>query len=140
MAEQVTGSVEDITSIVKAVQLESNDVARSLEGSYQTVNEGSKEIIRTDETFKQMNELIDTMISKIESIAVKLNSLTKNSQEVETFIEDIAAVSEQSAAGIEEVAASAQQSSSSMEEVTRSANELAQLADQLKLQMDRFKV
>lgn len=140
LAEQVTGSVEDITSIVKAVQTESNDVARSLEGGYQTVNEGTKDIIRTDETFKQMNESIDTMIAKIESIAVKLNSLSKNSQEVETFIEDIASVAEQSAAGIEQVAASAQQSSSSMEDVTNSANELAQLAEQLKLQMDRFQV
>ncbi|MCK0471840.1 methyl-accepting chemotaxis protein [Halalkalibacter sp. APA_J-10(15)] len=140
LAEQVTGSVEDITSIVRAVQLESNDVAHSLEDGYQTVYEGTAEIERTNGTFKQMNESITQMVSKMEAIAKKLHLLTENSYEVGTFIEDIAAISEQSAAGIEEVSASAQQSSSSMEEVTKSADELAKLANELKEQMNRFKL
>ncbi|GAE28869.1 methyl-accepting chemotaxis protein [Alkalihalobacillus hemicellulosilyticus] len=140
LAEQVTGSVEDITSIVSTVQLESNDVARALEDGYQTVNEGTTEIERTNGTFKQMNESITQMVAKMEAIAEKLHLLTENSNEVGTFIEDIAAISEQSAAGIEEVSASAEQSSGAMEEVTRSADELAKLANDLKEQMNRFKL
>lgn len=57
-----------------------------------------------------------------------------------TSIEEVASVSEESAAGVEQVTAAAQQSNSSVEEVSNSAEDLAELSNVLNDQIKRFKV
>ncbi|MFZ3577039.1 methyl-accepting chemotaxis protein [Virgibacillus sp. DJP39] len=140
LAEQVSNSVEDITDIVSKIQKESNGVALSLEDGYKAVDEGSKQIGVTGDTFEKINQSVNDVVSKIQTISENLKDISGNSIKMSRSIEEIASVSEETAAGVEEAAASAEQSSSSMEEVSNSADELAQLAEQLNEQVIRFKL
>ncbi|KAB8136860.1 methyl-accepting chemotaxis protein [Gracilibacillus oryzae] len=140
LAEQVSNSVGDITKIVSTIQHESGTVVVSLKEGYKEVNEGSKQIEVTGETFESIHSSISDMVTRIKDISVSLRGIANNSHEMNTSIEDIASVSEESAAGIEQVAASSQQTSSSMEEVSIRADQLAQLAEQLSHQVNRFEL
>lgn len=140
LAEQVNHSVEDITNIVGGIQNESNGVALSLADGFKAVDEGSKQILITGETFEKINQSVTDMAAKIQSISGNLKGISVNSLEMSTSIDEIASVSEQSAAALEEVVASAEQSSASMSEVTNSANKLVTLAEQLNEQVIRFKL
>ncbi|MFC0525361.1 methyl-accepting chemotaxis protein [Pontibacillus salicampi] len=140
LAEQVSASVGEITTIVQNIQTESNLVATSLEAGYHEVDEGSKQIKVTGETFDNISHAVTTMVDKIQFISANLDDIADNSSQMNESIEDIAAVSEESAAGIEQAAASAQQSSSSMEEVSHSVNDLAKLAQQLSEQVEKYQV
>ncbi|UFU00635.1 methyl-accepting chemotaxis protein [Radiobacillus kanasensis] len=140
LAEQVSHSVQDITGIVGKIQSESNGVATSLEDGYKEVDEGSKQIRVTGETFENINQSVTDMVRKIQNISENLKGISANSVEMTTSIDEIASISEESAAGVEQVAASAQQSNSSMENVSNSADELKQLADELNKQVIRFKL
>lgn len=140
LAEQVSLSVEDITGIVSNIQMESSNVANSLEAGYHEVNEGSKQIELTGQTFGTINVSISNMAENISSISDYLKEIVGDSNQMNNSIDEIASVSEESAAGIQQVAASSEQTSSSMEEVARSANDLEQLAEQLSEQVRHFQL
>ncbi|RRN74372.1 methyl-accepting chemotaxis protein [Peribacillus simplex] len=140
LAEGVTQSVGDITDIVTAIQTDSKTVVHSLEDGYTQVDEGTKQITLTGQTFETINHSVGNMGMKIQHITAELNYISQNSKEINQAIEDIAAVTEESAAGIEQVSASAQQSSSSMDEITNHASELASSAELLTEQVKKFQL
>lgn len=140
LAEQVTASVGDITNIVNNIQNESNAVVHSLQTGYDQVDEGSKQIKVTGETFENIRGSVSEMATKITVISENLTDISNDSQEMNGSIQEIASVSEESAAGVEQASASAQQTSSAMDEVSNSSSDLAQLAEQLNEQVQKFKV
>ncbi len=140
LAEEVTHSVGDITEIVDTIQTDSKNVVISLEEGYSQVDEGTKQIILTGQTFDTINHSVDEMSTKIQHITDELNYISTNSKNINLAIEDIAAVSEESAAGIEQVSASAQQSSSAMDEINHHAGELESSAAQLIEQVKKFRI
>jgi len=140
LAEQVSVSLGEITTVVHNIQKESNLVAQSLESGYHEVEEGSKQIKVTGETFEKMNTSVSQMVDRIQVISTNLTDISENSTKMNQSIEEIASVSEESAAGVEQAAASAQQSSSSMEEISYNVNDLAKLAEQLSDEVGRYRV
>ncbi|NEU32022.1 HAMP domain-containing protein [bacterium LRH843] len=140
LAEQVSVSVTDITSIVTSIQNESSIVAESLMGGYSEVEQGTNQIKTTGEMFNGISSAITDMVDNIKMISSNLSDIAANSQEMNSSIEEIAAITEESAAGIEQTSASAQQSSSSMEEVAGSSEQLARLAEELNDLITQFKI
>ncbi|MED3551436.1 methyl-accepting chemotaxis protein [Cytobacillus praedii] len=140
LAEQVSESIQDITTIVTTIQDESSVVVQSLQSGYTEVKNGTSQIEATEEKFQDIEKAIMEMANNIKSVSEKLTSVSIKSQEMNTSIEDIAAISEESAAGIEETSASSQQTSASMEEVADSSNNLAELAENLNELVRQFKL
>lgn len=140
LAEQSSDSVVHITEIVNQIQEESSNVADSLRHGYTEVEEGTSHILSTGETFVEISDSINGMVTRIQEMSNNLNDIVANSQEMNSNIEDIAAVSEESAAGVEETTATTEQASSTMEQVASSSNELAQLAEDLNTLVDQFDI
>ncbi|MUK89042.1 HAMP domain-containing protein [Ornithinibacillus sp. L9] len=140
LAEQVSSSVTDITTIVTGIQQESNMVSDSLQGSYIEVENGKKSLVTTSETFNGINMYVSEMANSIKDVSENLTTIASNSQEMSTSIEEIAAISEESAAGVEQTSASTQQTTSTMEEVAGSSEQLAKLAEELNGLVRRFKL
>lgn len=140
LAEQVSDSVGGITNIVDRILLGSVDAVNSLQSSYDEVENGTKHIKVTGQTFGAINESVIEMVGKTQNISRNLRVLTDYSVEMNKSIEEVAAVAEESAAGVEQTAASTQQSSSSMEEIALGAEALAYLATQLNEQVNKFKL
>ncbi|WP_082794492.1 methyl-accepting chemotaxis protein [Halobacillus sp. KGW1] len=140
LAEQVSHSVEDITSIVDTIQTESGEVAATLQNGYKEVDQGTTLMKQTGETFDKIQHSVTDMVARTREISAKLQKISEDSYEMNTSIEEVASVSEESAAGVEQVTAAAQQSNSSVEEVSNSAEDLAELSNVLNDQIKRFKV
>jgi methyl-accepting chemotaxis protein len=140
LAEQVKNSVEDITGIFSGIQSESTAVVDTLQHGYQEVDQGTKQMKVTGETFDQIERSVTYMVTKSKEISEKLKKISEESYEMNASIEEVASVSQESAAGVEQVTAAAQQSNSSVEEVSHSADELSSLSDQLNEQVRHFKV
>ncbi|GAE28147.1 methyl-accepting chemotaxis protein [Halalkalibacter wakoensis JCM 9140] len=140
LAEQVSLSVKDITTIVTTIQTESSLVSSSLQKGYKEVEQGTNQIIETSRTFDGINEAVEEMAKGIRTITGNLSAMVGTSQEINGSIEEIVAISEQSAAGIEQTSSTSQQTSSSMEEVANNSDELAKLAENLNGLVRNFKV
>ncbi|WP_042222393.1 methyl-accepting chemotaxis protein [Oceanobacillus manasiensis] len=140
LAEQVSVSVTDITSIVTGIQTESTSVARSLETGYEEVEKGTTQLKTTGETFQGIQLFVTEMTNSVKQISENLSEMAVSSEDMNRSIEEIAAISEESAAGVEQTSASSQQTSSSMEEVAGSSEQLARLAEELNELVRKFKL
>ncbi len=140
LAEQVSFSVKDITSIVTNIQSESSNVVASLEKGYNQVEEGTNQIEVTGATFQKIYNAVNIMSSNVTDISNSLQVVADRSMSMNHSIENIAAVSEQSAAGIEQTSASVTQTNHSMEEISDSVESLSELAEQLNVMIMKFKI
>ncbi|MEZ7172348.1 methyl-accepting chemotaxis protein [Sporosarcina sp. OR05] len=140
LAEQVSHSVTDISSIVDRIQGETRSVSSGLAEGYKEVEQGTEQIKSTEETFNQIRTAVSEMDANIKSVGHNLNEIVGSTTVINTTIDEIAAVSEESAAGVEQTSASVQQSASSMEEVANSSAELAKLSEELNSLVRQFKL
>ncbi|MGN7398618.1 methyl-accepting chemotaxis protein [Cytobacillus praedii] len=140
LAEQVSLSVADITTIVKGIQTESNNVVSSLQTGYTQVEKGTEKIQLTGQTFQKIYQAVNMMSGTINDISESLDQVSKSSTLMNQSIENIAAVSEESAAGIEQTSAAITQTNLAMEEISDNANSLSELADQLNSMISKFKL
>lgn len=125
LAEEVKFSVNDITSIVKAVQQE------SLEVGYKTIQNGTSQIKETVETFDLISELINGMTVKVGFISGEFEKFVVKGESLIVTVSGIASVSEESAAGIEETTASTEEATNLMEQILESSQVLAEQSEQL---------
>lgn len=140
LAEQVADSVTDITEIVQDIQIETGNVTQSLTEGYKEVENGTKQIDMTEQTFTEIQNAVQLMVDDIQGISEILMDITKNAEEMNGNIQNMAAFSEETAAGVEEVSATSQQTTSSMEEVASSSNELAKSAEELNELIHQFRM
>ncbi len=140
LAEQVSHSVADITTIVKGIQTESNNVVTSLQTGYAQVEKGTEKIETTGDTFQKIFEAVNLMSNNIIDISKNLEQVADRSVLMNQSIENIASVSEESAAGIEQTSAAMTQTNHSMEEISENVQSLADLADQLNSMIAKFRL
>ncbi|PLR97507.1 methyl-accepting chemotaxis protein [Bacillus sp. T33-2] len=140
LAEQVSFSVSDITKIVSGIQAESDNVATSLQDGYTQVEEGTRHIENTGQTFNEIYQAVSLMAEKVTGISKGLSQVAESTATMDKSIEKIAFISENSAAGIEQTSASIVQTNHAMEEISESAESLSVLADQLNVMIQKFKI
>ncbi|WP_203362781.1 HAMP domain-containing methyl-accepting chemotaxis protein [Bacillus sp. REN10] len=140
LAEEVSGSIGNIVEIVEGVQNESKDTVAALQHSHTQVTEGARKIKVTGETFKEINQSVLDMQTKIQNISNNLNVIFKQSENINYSLENVASTAEESSAGIEEISATIQQSTSVMEEIVINSKSVAELAEELNQSVGHFKL
>ncbi|MET3195365.1 methyl-accepting chemotaxis protein [Gottfriedia sp. OAE603] len=138
LAEGVKLSVQDITSIVQSIQTEATTMATSLNAGFKEVEKGTQSIEATGETFNGINSRVENMNLEIQEIATTLFTMQDGSMELMKFIEQVAAVTEESVAGVQQTAASVEEQSATMDDVASSAVLLTELAGQLDQVISQF--
>lgn len=131
LAEQVSISVSDITTIVDGIREESGEVAASLQHGYDEVRKGTEQIKTTGNTFGNIHSSVSQMVNHIQIVSEHLSQITRSSAQINQLLENIAALLQESAAGVEQTSASIQQTSSSMEDISDRATQLSTLAENL---------
>ncbi|MGE6258444.1 methyl-accepting chemotaxis protein [Heyndrickxia sporothermodurans] len=140
LAEQVSGSIGNIVEIVDGVQKESNDTVIALQHSFTQVDEGTKKIKTTRETFNEINHSVLKIQEKIQNISENLNVISNQGKEIDLSLENVASIAEESSAGIEQTSASIQQSTSIMNEIVANSETVANFAEELNHSIVRFKL
>lgn len=140
LAEQVSFSVIDISSIVSGIQAETVDVTTSLQSGYEEVKRGTAQMTYTGETFENIAGAVNNMFANIETISDNFQGIAQASTNINRAIDKIAAISEQSAAGVQQTSATIEETASTMEGVARSVDMLAEMAEQMNEQVKQFKL
>lgn len=140
LAEQVSFSVNQITTIVDRIQLQSKDVTFSLEAGYKEVGDGAKQIDETGLLFGQMNGAYQNVSTSLKGIVAHLNKLSESSMTMNASIEEMASLSEESAAGIEQTAASSEQAVRTVQGISDAAIHLESLSILLDEKVNHFKI
>src|SRR5699024_4273753 len=92
LAEQVTYSVTEITSIVSSIQHETNDVVVSLGKGYEEVKTGIQHIEKTGDRFDTIDSAVSSMVNGVTQVAEHLSEIAIGSEQMNALISDIASV------------------------------------------------
>jgi methyl-accepting chemotaxis protein len=140
LAEGVGASVVDIQEIVKDIQSETNVVTQSLNSGFSEVQEGTKQIQKTGETFETIRSAVTAMGERIDTVSKDLTKMVAEGRQMNHAIEEITAVTEESAAGIEQTTAAAEETSRSMDQISRDTEKVVSAVSELKQILGRFKL
>ncbi|MEK4425094.1 methyl-accepting chemotaxis protein [Solibacillus sp. FSL K6-1523] len=140
LAEQVSLSVTDISSIVTRIQSETTNVTTSLQIGYDEVKKGTAQITNTGETFDNIATAVTHMSTNIQGITENLQGIATTTDQINRSIDEIAAITQESAAGIEQTTATIEETAGTMEEIANSTEQLATVAENLNTQVQQFKL
>ena len=168
LAERASVATREIGGLIKGIQTTVQEAVVAMEESAVEVNNGvtkaSKAGTVLDDILKaaeavneqaeeaaaaaeQMSASAEELVAAVDTVSAVAEENTAATQEmaasssmVNSAIENIAAVSEENSAAVEEVSASAQSMTEQVEDVSASAVELANLARELQLVVDKFRL
>ena len=138
LAEESRRSADEITSIVHAIQDETNNAVAAADEGARQFEDGVAVVEQTREAFLRIGTTVKDMTERIEQINVAAGQISTNADSMRQAITEVAAVAEHSSASTEQVLASTQQTSASAQDVAQSARGMELTADELAVLIDRF--
>ena len=108
-----------------------NDGSRQTDQSVETVEQARASFLRIDSGVQDMSE-------RAQRIAEALRSFVTSGAQMQSGLEEVLAVAEQSSASAEEVSATTEETSASTQQIAASAQELATTAEHLQRLVAQF--
>jgi methyl-accepting chemotaxis protein len=140
LAEESQTSAGQINELVRTIQSDTKVAVEVAESGARRTQAGAEVVAQTREAFMKIDQSVQSMTERIESIAVASEAIVGKASTMQATIGDIAGVAEQSSASTQEVTASTEETSAATEEMAASAQELAGTAVSLEELVQRFRV
>jgi len=138
LAEESSSATEQISTLIKEIQHSVDNAVNKMESTENVVDDSVNAINDTGNSFGKIDNAADNLTDIIEEINSKTDTMGEYSQIVESSIKEISAVSEQTASNAQEVAAASEEQSASTEEIVTAAEELANMANNLNNEVNKF--
>jgi methyl-accepting chemotaxis protein len=140
LAEESRGAANQITGLIKDIQLGTKSAVTTMEQGTKTVSEGAKTIGETVTAINQIVKAAAEVATMVQEIAAAAEEQSASVEEVTASIEDLSAISEESAAGTQETSAAAEEQSASMDQLVNAAQDLARLSNELQTEVAKFNI
>lgn len=140
LAEGSAKAAEQISSLIKQIQKETQEAVHAMEAGSKEVTEGRDVVQKAGEALGEIVKAVENTASMVEQISAATEQMAAGTKQVVKSVDDIASTAEEAASATEEASASTEEMTASMEEMTASAQELAQMAIELRRLVGKFKV
>ncbi|WP_340373395.1 HAMP domain-containing methyl-accepting chemotaxis protein [Peribacillus sp. FSL E2-0218] len=136
------GTKESATNIQESLlhfkSIINNSVAM-METGTKEVEEGTKVVLNTRETFNETIKSYEHVSDQIQEISAITEQMAAGSQEINASIENFAALTKETAEVSQQVALSTDQQAKSMEDISFSTTSMVKLANGLEKSVEQFK-
>ena len=140
LAEQSGNSAENIREIITTIVDTTKVASSNMDNIKEDLQKQSSAVSLTETSFDKLNSAIDNIVDKLSGMNDSIEIMTNNSILLTTNIQNISAVSEQSSAATQEVNASIMNQLNDIQNVKNQANELYELARDLDVHIEKFKI
>ncbi|MDR7002760.1 methyl-accepting chemotaxis protein [Neobacillus niacini] len=138
LAEQSQISAKQITKLIKGIQSDTNQSVQMMAKVTEEVQDGIKVSTETIQKFDQIVRSTREMTPQMEEISATVQQISTGIQEVTVTANQLARIARDNASISEEVAASTQEQQAAIEEVSASVISLSNMAEDLKLLINKF--
>lgn len=132
LAEQTKNSTEEISRIVSELNLNADDVVRSIESSVEATDNQTKNILTASESFEKLNNDISQLIQGINEIDVQISGLSESNNKIVENISQLSAATQQITASAEQVQEMSERNVVSAENVKHSIGTINESTDSMK--------
>lgn len=140
LAEQSSKSTEQITELIRLIQVDTENTIRTMQKTSEEVKQGTNVVNHAGESFEKIEIAVGRVVKQIEDVVNGLMKMAEGIQHVNTSIVDVREVSLDTAGQGQTISGATEEQLASMEEITSSSQALASLADDLQKITSQFKV
>lgn len=140
LAEQSGGAAKEIANLIGEVQQKTVSAVIYMTQGKMEVNTGTQVVNTAGGSFRDIIKMIQQMSDQIQEITVGTEKITGGSQQVVRSIAEIDQESRTSAEQSQTVSAATEEQSASMEEIASSSQALSNMAEQLQIAINKFKI
>nr|WP_246944737.1 methyl-accepting chemotaxis protein [Bacillus pinisoli] len=140
LAEESRKSAEQITSMIHEIQQETGQAVSSMKDGQERVETGIRFTKDVSEAFVLIQQLNDKVSTTVSEVATAIEQMTHVSSQVLSSVTEVSELAKESAKFSEESSAANEEQLATMEEVTASAGSLAELAEELNRNLNKFKI
>lgn len=140
LAELSRQSASQISGLIEVIQKETHQVVEMMDKGTVEISEGSLLVEETGRTFEQILRSIENVSGEIQEVSAISEEMSASVQQVNASIEEVTKIARGSVASTAEIASATEEQLASMEEVASSSASLANLAENLREMVAKFKI
>ena len=138
LAETAAESSKEIAKLINEIQTETNEVADEIRASSLGVREGHEDMDTMAHSLEHIRSAVSEAASRSEEIFLGADSHTQSADRMVEAMDEVGRVATGNAAAIEAVANTSRQQAGPMSEMVSSSQSLTELAEELRVVLQRF--
>ncbi|MFD2117618.1 methyl-accepting chemotaxis protein [Paenibacillus yanchengensis] len=139
LAEQTLKATEDITELIKLVQLDTNQVVVKMHKGSQKVKREESSIMETAQLFNQITERMYQVDEQINEVSASAEQLIAGAEQVQHAVKELKLIALTTSGNSQQVASASEEQLASMQEVASASSSLADMVQELVGKLSKFK-
>ncbi|MET4560390.1 methyl-accepting chemotaxis protein [Lysinibacillus parviboronicapiens] len=140
LADQSLEAANSIRSRIDTIKEESTQAVKSMAISSSNLEESSTSFNASGEAFGEIFSHITALTQDMDHVNNIISNINNGVSSIASSVEQVGVVAVQASGNIQSVAAASEEQSASIEEITASSNNLAEMAQQLRNIIQKFKL
>ena len=139
LAEESQAAAQRISSLIGAIQTDTDNAVKSMHDGSVAVREGTKSVEDLKNTFATICSASDGVMQRTRDMSADLTNVMNNTQTIKDRSNRISANSAKVSTEMESVSAASEEQSASAEEIASASDSLSKLAQDLQNSLQKFK-
>lgn len=140
LAEQSNGAAGEISNLIGVIRQEVMEANQAMEESLQNVENGIEMAKTTQSSFQEIARMVSEVSAQTEEISAVIEQVNASTQNMQQTMDEVAHLSSEASERSQNVAAAAEEQNATMEEISSSTTVLSQMADELRMIVNQFKL
>ncbi|MGG2073051.1 methyl-accepting chemotaxis protein [Lysinibacillus irui] len=140
LADQSLDATNSIRTRIETIKEETSQAVKSMAISSNNLAESSATFDASGEAFADINSQITALTQEMDHVNTIMSNINEGVSSIAISVEQVGVVAMQASGNIQNVAAASEEQSASIEEITASSNNLAEMAQQLRNIIQKFKL
>ena len=139
LAEQSNIFTDEISAVIQELTDKATTSVTAIEAVAAIMEAQTESVNDTSDKFSGINQALEIMQNLISDLNTSGSQMDTKKEEMISTMENLSAISEENAAGTEEASASVEVQTSSMDDIAGASEALAELAQNLQTEINKFK-
>lgn len=140
LAEQSSSSAQQISQLISTIQVKTTKAVQAMEVATKEVTEGIGVVNTAGESFVQIQETVNEVSTEIQEVSSAVQQMASGADSIVESMQLITEVAVTAASSTKQVSHSTEEQLASMEEISISVTDLAKMAEELKMNIGKFKL
>ncbi len=140
LAEQSSSAAQNITTLITAIQQDTDMAVASISEGSQSVNEGAEIVIATGEAFRLIEEQVETLNKTVEQSIAAIETLNSVTHDIADNMDKVMNSSRIATDEAQNVSAATEQQAATIHDISAANNRLSGLAKALSAEVKKFKI
>ena len=140
LAEQSGESAKNIADLIRLIQKDTSDAVTAIRQGNENVEQGASVVASSGEAFRTVADNFDELSKSIRLASDAVGIVDKTKENMLTSMKRVEDITRKSAEDTQTISAAAEQQAAAMHEMADASNTLAQLAQELQNEVQKFRL